>query len=151
MFDNILVVCVGNICRSPTAEFLFKQQLPNKRIASAGLQACLNADGSGWDMDDTARKIAQANGLDCPRHEAQKLNQALVSEYDLILVMEAKHRNQIAERYPEALAKTMLLGQWIENTNNKDIPDPYKKSEDVFQHVYQLIEAATAAWCAKLK
>jgi|SRR5690554_968978 len=151
MFNNILVVCLGNICRSPTAEFALKQKLPHKHIASAGLKACIHSNGIGWDMDDSARKIAQANGLECPTHEAQKLSQQLISEYDLILVMENQHRNMIAQRYPEALSKTMLLGHWLQNTNNKDIPDPYKKSDEVFQHVYQLIDAATTAWCSKLK
>src|SRR5690554_945985 len=149
MFDNILVVCLGNICRSPTAEFLLKQALPHKHIASAGIQACLHKDGTGWDMDATARRIAEENGLACPTHEAQKLNQQLASEYDLILVMEAKHRAMVAERFPEALAKTMLLGHWLESSN-KDIPDPYKKSDDVFQHVYQLIEKATQACSQKV-
>lgn len=150
MFNNILVVCLGNICRSPTAEFLLKQNLPHKRIASAGLKACIHSDGTGWDMDDTARKIAEANGLTCPKHEAQKLSRQLVSEFDLILVMEGQHRNMIAQRYPEAHAKTMLLGHWLKNTSNKDIPDPYKKSEEVYQNVYQLIDAATSAWLTKL-
>lgn len=151
MFENILVVCLGNICRSPTAEFLLKQKLPHKHIASAGLKACIHSNGNGWDMDATARKIAEQNGLSSPKHEAQQLSQKLISEYDLILVMEAKQRNIIAERYPEAHAKTMLLGHWLPNTSNKDIPDPYKKSDEVFQHVYQLIDTATTAWHAKLK
>jgi len=149
MFNNILVVCLGNICRSPTAEFMLKQALPEKHIASAGIQACLHKDGTGWDMDATARRIAEENGLACPPHAAQKLNQQLASEYDLILVMEAKHRAMVAERYPQALAKTMLLGHWLEGPN-KDIPDPYKKSDEVFQHVYQLIEKATQAWVQKV-
>lgn len=150
MFENILVVCLGNICRSPTAEFLLKQALPHKHIASAGIQACIHKNGTGWDMDPTARRIAEGNGLPCSTHEAQKLTQQLASEYDLILVMEAKHRGMVAERFPQALAKTMLLGHWLESSN-KDIPDPYKKSDEVFQHVYQLIEKSTAAWRTKLK
>lgn len=160
MFNNILVVCLGNICRSPTAEFLLKQQLPHKHIASAGLQACIHSDGTGWDMDATAKKIAEQNGLVSPKHQAQKLSQQLISQYDLILVMEAQQRNIIAKRYPEAHAKTMLLGQWLTGTASSpsnsqskgiEIPDPYKKSEEVYQHVYQLIDAAVAAWCSKLK
>lgn len=151
MFNNILVVCLGNICRSPTAEFLLKQKLPHKHIASAGLQACISSDGTGWDMDATAKQVAEQNGLISPKHQAQQLNQQLVSQYDLILVMEAQQRNIIAKRYPEAHAKTMLLGQWLTGTNSKDIPDPYKKSEEVYQHVYQLIDAAVQAWCSKLK
>lgn len=149
MFKNILVVCLGNICRSPTAEFLLKQRLPGVHVASAGLSACKNNDGSGWDMDATAKTIAEKNGLICPTHAAQQLNRDLIRVYDLILVMEASQRNEIAKRYPEAHAKTMLLGNWLPD-GPKDIPDPYKKSTEVYQHVYDLIDAATAKWQAKL-
>lgn len=163
MFDKILVVCLGNICRSPTAEFLLKQRLPNKHIASAGLKAMIHRAnestpdiaGKGWDMDKTARTIAERNGLVCATHQAQLLTRELISQYDLILVMEQAQRSQIAERYPEAHAKTMLLGQWLDSestggSHSKEIPDPYKKSDEVYQHVYQLIDAATAAWAKKL-
>lgn len=149
MFSKILVVCLGNICRSPTAEFLLKQRLPGKHIASAGLSACLHSDGSGWDMDNTAREVAAQNGLNCPSHNARQLSRDLIRVYDLILVMEASQRNEIAKRYPEAHAKTMLLGQWLPD-GPKDIPDPYKKSTEVYQHVYELIDAATTTWQAKL-
>lgn len=150
MFNKILVVCLGNICRSPTAEFLLKQRLPGKHIASAGLSACKHSDGKGWDMCSTARAIAEKNGLSCPIHSAQQLSRELISQVDLILVMEAAQRSQIAQRYPEAHAKTMLLGQWLPG-GKKDIPDPYKKSDEVYQHVYELIDAATAGWQAKIK
>jgi protein-tyrosine phosphatase len=150
MFEKILVICLGNICRSPTAEFLLKQRLPGKHIASAGLSACKHSDGRGWNMCETARATAEKNGLSCPTHSAQQLNRELVSQYDLLLVMETSQRNEIAKRYPEAHAKTMLLGQWLPGTN-KDIPDPYKKSDEVYQHVYQLIDQATATWQLRLK
>lgn len=154
MFDKILVVCLGNICRSPTGEFALKQLLPGKTIASAGLHAMRHRsadgqDGKGWDMDATARAVAERNGLACPTHEAQQLTRELIGHYDLILVMENEQRNHIAKRYPEAHAKTMLLGQWLQ-PGGKDIPDPYKKSDEVYQHVYQLIDQACQAWAQKI-
>lgn len=154
MFDKILVVCLGNICRSPTAEFALKQLLPNKHIASAGLQAMKHSDGNGWDMDKTARLIAEKNGLACPTHQAQQLSRELIGHYDLILVMEHQQRSHISQRYPEATAKTMLLGHWLgsgsQGSGGKEIPDPYKKSDDVYQHVFELIDQACAAWAKKL-
>ena len=154
MFDKILVVCLGNICRSPTGEFALKQLLPHKQIASAGLQAMKYSDGKGWDMDKTARLVAEKNGLACSTHEAQQLSREMISHYDLILVMEQQQRSHISQRYPEATAKTMLLGRWLETgaqgSSGKEIPDPYKKSDEVYQHVFELINDACSAWAKKL-
>ncbi|MDX1525617.1 MAG: low molecular weight protein-tyrosine-phosphatase [Pseudidiomarina maritima] len=149
MFSKILVVCMGNICRSPTAQFMLQQRLPHKTVHSAGITAMKHSDGKGWDMDKTARSIAEKHGHSFPVHEAQQLTRELIGNYDLILVMENNHRNHIAQRYPEAQAKTMLLGQWLEQ-GGKEIPDPYKKSDEVYEHVLKLIDQATEAWTKKL-
>ena len=108
-----------------------------------------HSDGNGWDMDKTARIIAEKNGLPCPTHQAQQLSRELIGHYDLILVMEQQQRSQISQRYPEATAKTMLLGHWLQ-AGGKEIPDPYKKSDDVYQHVFELIDQACSAWAKKL-
>lgn len=147
MFQKILVVCVGNICRSPTAEFLLKQQLPQKQISSAGLHAMVN-DGQGQEMDEQARRIAEQYGLVCPPHQARQLTSELARNHDLILVMEKRHRDDIGKRFPEALAKTMLFGQW---DGQKDIPDPYKKSDEVFHQIYKLIDHHSRLWAKKLE
>lgn len=154
MFQKILVVCLGNICRSPTAQFLLQHHLPNKTIHSAGITAMVHSDGKGWDMDKTAREIAGKNGFEFPVHEAKQLTRELIGHYDLILVMENNHRSHIAKRYPEAHAKTMLLGQWMQSGSQertgKEIPDPYKKSEEVYQHVFELIDKSCNQWKTKL-
>ena len=92
-FEHVLVVCVGNICRSPTAEFLLKRALPGKRVESAGLGALV-----GHDMEATARLVAEAHGLACPQHKARQLTRELCREADVILVMEARHRDGVTGR-----------------------------------------------------
>lgn len=143
MFDNILVVCVGNICRSPTAEFLLKQALPNKTVHSAGLGALV-----GHDTDATAKQVAEQHGVECPTHSARQLTKEMCRQADVILVMEDKHKEAVSRLAPEVRGKTFLLGQW---NNNQEIPDPYKKSEEAFQHVYQLIADNCELWSKKLK
>ncbi|MDS0217755.1 low molecular weight phosphotyrosine protein phosphatase [Pseudidiomarina andamanensis] len=128
---------------------MLQQHLPNRTVHSAGITAMRHSDGRGWDMDQTARIIAKKNGISFPKHEAQQLTRELIGHYDLILVMENNHRSHIASRYPEAHAKTMLLGQWIED-GGKEIPDPYQKSDEVYEHVFKLIEQATETWIQKL-
>jgi protein-tyrosine phosphatase len=87
MFSNILVVCVGNICRSPTGERVLQQLLPNKTISSAGI-AVEKSRLTGKPADETATLIASEKGLSLEDHKAQQLTAQLCSKQDLILVME---------------------------------------------------------------
>ena len=146
MFDNILVVCVGNICRSPIGERYLQQLFPNKQIASAGL-ASKKSHLEGKPADASAQLVAQEHGLDLTGHQSQQLTSALCAQYDLILVMEKGHLTALNDIAPEARGKAMLFGQWI---GQKDIPDPYRQSKEAFDYAYQLIAQAADAWAAKL-
>lgn len=138
MINSVLVVCVGNICRSPTGERLFKRALPEKQFASAGLSAL-----SGYPADQTAREVATQHGLSLEGHRARQLTARMCREYDLILVMEKKHVEQVNRIDPAARGKTMLLGHWL---NQQEIADPYRKSREAFEGVYELLENATQKW-----
>jgi len=142
MFNSILVVCTGNICRSPTGERLLRQLLPNKKVDSAGTGAL-----KGHAADATACSVAEKHNLSLADHQGQQFTRQLAQQYDLILVMEKHHQEEVSTIAPEARGKTMLFAHWI---NNKQIPDPYRKSEEAFEHVYQLIEQAAQAWATKL-
>ncbi|MGF1862444.1 low molecular weight phosphotyrosine protein phosphatase [Photobacterium profundum] len=147
MFNKILVVCVGNICRSPSGEYLLKQYLPNKIINSAGV-ATAKSGLSGKPADKMANTIAKEHGYSLDAHQAQQLTPELCREHDLILVMEKGHIDAVIHIAPEVRGKTMLFGQWIDQ---QDIPDPYRQSREAFDHAYKLIEQAANAWVVKLK
>ena len=68
MFERILVICDGNICRSPTVAAMLSELKPGLSIASAGLIGL-----EGQDMEPTARDVAQQHGLECGPHIARKL------------------------------------------------------------------------------
>jgi len=142
MFDKILVVCVGNICRSPSGEYLLKSLLPDKKIASAGVGALV-----GKPADKQACLIAETHGISLEGHQARQLTAELCHDFDLILVMEQKHIGAVTEIAPEARGKTMLFGHWLDK---QDIPDPYRQSKEAFEHAYRLIEKSAAAWAKKL-
>ncbi|HBY1693794.1 protein tyrosine phosphatase [Klebsiella pneumoniae] len=91
--------------------------------------------------------MAAQNGLSLEGHKGQQFTSSLAREYDLILVMEKSHIEQICRIAPEARGKTMLFGQWL---GHREIPDPYRKSEEAFASVYQLIEQAGLLWVEKL-
>lgn len=140
MFDSILVVCAGNICRSPTAEYVLKSKLVGKsiKVSSAGLTAL-----EGKPADATAKQIAAANGINMDEHQGRQLTSSLVAQNSVILVMEQRHLTDLCNRYPEARGKTFLLGKWL---NDKEVPDPYRQSLEAFEHVYALIDSACSAW-----
>lgn len=142
MFDSILIVCTGNICRSPIGERFLRRILPDKKIDSAGTGALVDHAA-----DAGAVKIAQQYGLSLEGHVGRQFTSALGRQYDLILVMERSHIEQIGHIAPEVRGKTMLFGHWI---NQRDIPDPYRKSDEAFLSVYKLIEQAGKLWAQKL-
>lgn len=142
MFSSILLVCDGNICRSPTAEVLMREGCPNKKIASAGLVGLV-----GRDMAPIAREVALEQGIVCPVHVAQKLTGALCREYDLILVMEKRQRDDMMRLHPGVSGKVFLLTHW---SGGKDIPDPWRRDKEVYQYAFELMHAGAQAWVAKL-
>ncbi|WP_394249758.1 low molecular weight phosphotyrosine protein phosphatase [Vibrio profundi] len=146
MFDKILVVCVGNICRSPTGERVLQKLIPHKQVASAGI-AAEKSHLIGKSADETAILVAAENSVDLEGHQSQQVTSQLCAQYDLILVMEKGHMEALTEISPEARGKTMLFGQWI---GQQDIPDPYRQSREAFEHAYILIDEAAQAWAKKL-
>lgn len=142
MFKSVLVVCTGNICRSPTAERRLRQLLPGVKIDSAGVGALV-----GHGADTQASLTAEKHGLSLEGHRGQQFSAQLARQYDLILVMERSHVEQITQQATEARGKTLLLGHWSER---KEIPDPYRQSEEAFEYVYQLIDNACQSWSKKL-
>ena len=108
MYQKILIVCVGNICRSPTGERLLQKKLPERQIASAGIRAL-----TGNDADFQAIKTALRHGVVIAGHTARQLTVDMCRQADLILVMEPAHIEAVADILPAARSKTMLFGQWL--------------------------------------
>jgi protein-tyrosine phosphatase len=140
---NILVICVGNICRSPTAEKILNSLLKEIIITSAGLNAL-----EGYPINENSKKILSLNGYDDLEHSAKKINNDLIQKADIILAMEYAHIKQLMHLYPEASGKIMLLGHWI---NNQEVSDPYKKSFEAYELVYEQITQACNLWAKKIQ
>ena len=140
-FDNILVVCVGNICRSPMAEALLKQRYPDKAIDSAGVGALV-----GHPADPAALEIMTAQQLDITNHVAKQIDESLAKKADLIFTMSDSQTKWIEERWPFCRGKTFKLGHW----QGKDIADPYKHEMSAFETAYQDIVDSLEQWADKI-
>ena len=145
MFKNILIVCVGNICRSPMAEYSLRHMINKNgidiRVSSAGLGALV-----GHAADEYAIEIMREHGIDGAAHRARQLDGDMVKQNELILVMEHWQMKEIESLYPYARGRVHLLGKWADT----EISDPYKKPKDAFVHAFEKINKACDQWCNKL-
>jgi protein-tyrosine phosphatase len=146
MIRNVLVVCIGNICRSPYGEYVLRDlaQKANAetRFSSAGLGALV-----GKPADPEVTSLALREGLDLSDHRARQFSCDLGAHADLILVMEARHRRDILAIAPELSGRTMLLGHW---TGGNDIADPYRQSSDFHAVIQGQIRKACEAWGGRI-
>lgn len=140
MFKRILIVCLGNICRSPTAEYLFRQRMEPRDIEfrSAGLSALV-----GSPMDATALQLLAESGIDGTMHRARQLTPSMLREADLVLGMERNHILAMIQLVPEARGKVYLLDKWL---HGGDIPDPYHQQRAAFEHVHEIITRSICSW-----
>lgn len=143
--NNILTVCVGNICRSPVAEAMLKDRLPGRKVWSAGLHAVV-----GHGAETTARDIAKQHGLDLSAHRAQQVAGWMCSHADLVLVMEADQQQELEKRYPTARGKIHRLGEFGPQ-GGFDIADPYRQPRAAFEAAQAAIARGVDEWVRRIK
>lgn len=131
VINSILVICLGNICRSPMAEALLKKRYPDRNIASAGLREIT----VGWSADPFAIRVMKENGIDISLHRAKLLTAALLKKTDLVLTMEAEQSDIIRYSFPNYTGKIMRIGEF----GNYDVPDPYSRNINAFHESFDLI------------
>lgn len=135
--QNILVVCVGNICRSPMAEYLLKQHYPNLHVESAGISGLV-----GHSADDKAQLCMHRLSIDMSGHIAKKLNAELIKKADLILVMSNNQQRHLEQTWPFSKGKVFRLGHW----QNKNVSDPYQHDQKFFDDTCELIQQCVTDW-----
>ena len=145
MSQSVLIVCVGNICRSPMGEYLLRIMAQKRGVdicvSSAGLGALV-----GHGADKTAVTVMAEKGVDVSAHFARQLDEDLVKNNELILVMEKWQQKEIERLYPFSKGRVHLLGKWGEI----EIDDPYKMSKFHFIEAYEKINQSCLHWCEKL-
>lgn len=134
---KILMVCLGNICRSPLAEGIMKTKLPeNFKVDSAGT--------GSWHVgklpDERSVDIAQKHGIDITDQRARQFNTEDFDTYDLIFVMDESNYSDVlkmADNEEQASKVKMFL------PNSEDVPDPYFGGTEGFQTVFDMLDEAS--------
>lgn len=142
MVHSVLVVCIGNICRSPMAVGLLRTRLRHVRVESAGLGALI-----GHPADAIARELMRERDIVIDDHRARPLSAPLCAQSDVIFVMDAKQKQSVVDRYPTTRGKVFRLGEFID----QDIFDPYGGERSDFQACLTLIDRAIEDWVERLK
>jgi protein-tyrosine phosphatase len=142
---RILFVCLGNICRSPMAEGVFRSEL-----ARRGLDSLVEVDSAGtsdWHIgeppDPRARRAAAARGHDISALRGRQATRRDMAEFDLILAMDREnleHLRRLAG--PQHAGKVRLFLEFAPDTPEEEVPDPYYGGEEGFEYVLDLLEAA---------
>ncbi|KQP17935.1 low molecular weight protein-tyrosine-phosphatase [Pseudorhodoferax sp. Leaf267] len=150
MFERILLVCTGNICRSPLAEAMVRLQLAEDgRAATAQVRSAGTKAIPGKPADETVLFVARTQptlAASLQSHRSQSIDRTLTWWADLILVMETHHARSVLKLDPTARGKIHLMGAGL----GQSIPDPYLKHETVYREVHNLIAASVASWRHKI-
>jgi protein-tyrosine phosphatase len=150
---RILFVCLGNICRSPMAEGVFR------RVAEdAGKLHLFEIDSAGmgdWHKgeapDHRAQKAALGRGVDISGQAARKVELQDFEDFDLVLAMDGSNIEDLHDIAPHAArAKIRRFLDYAPQVGTQDVPDPYYGGTEGFDHALDLIEAAAQGLLAEL-
>lgn len=137
---RILMVCLGNICRSPLAEGILKSKLPKKHFT-------LDSAGTGdyhigHPPDLRSIAVAKKYGIDISTQKARQFNISDFDSFDYIYAMDHSNYNNIVKmaRHNDDISKVKIILNESSNTTIFDVPDPYFDDLQRFEEVYQILD-----------
>lgn len=143
---KVLFVCMGNICRSPTAEGVFREL-----VAREGLSDVIATDSAGTHSyhvgnppDKRATEVAKSRGVDLSDLRARKAVASDFETFDYILAMDKDNHDDLAYLCPPGLDhKLHMFLSFAPHMNERDVPDPYYGGPAGFEYVLDLVDAAS--------
>ncbi len=150
---SILFVCTGNICRSPTAEAVFRH-----RLREEGAQMHVTHDSAGTSShhvgeppDPRSQAVLKERGIDMSDLRARNVAAQDFYTFDLILAMDRSHLDALQRQAPADVTATIALYMEYATGKPLDVPDPYYGDLSDFRYVIDLTHDATAALLTRLK
>jgi protein-tyrosine phosphatase len=151
---QVLMVCTGNICRSPTAEAVLRHLLVQARldgrvaVDSAGTQAMV-----GWASDPRSAAAAQRRGYELGRRKARALRDEDFDRFELIVAMDESHLDALAQRCPAGARErlSLLMEHGGASLGRREVPDPYYGNPEGFELVLDLIEVGCRGLLATVR
>jgi len=141
---GVLFVCTGNICRSPTAEGIFR-----KLAADAGMAEAVTADSAGTHgyhagepPDPRAQRAAAKRGYDLSALRARTIEDSDFQRFDLILAMDRDHYSILSSAQPMTAHKVKLMMSYARRFKEREVPDPYYGGPQGFERVLDMLEDA---------
>lgn len=142
---KVLFVCMGNICRSPTAHGVFREQ-----VKRAGLSKQIEIDSAGtgpWHVgkapDSRAKSVAKGRGIKLDDLKARQVCNNDYQYYDYILAMDKSNLSDLKAQAAENVHdKIHLFLDYHPDLSKEEVPDPYYGGQAGFEHVFDLVEAA---------
>lgn len=147
---KILMVCLGNICRSPLAEGLLKSKVPeNVLVDSAGTIS----QHEGKHPDPRAQKTARHHQLDISSQQSRPITAADLEIFDRIYCMDLDVMEDVISKAKneEQRQKVLLFMSVLGDHENAEVPDPYWGDMDEFENVYQILDKGCEKIAAELK
>ncbi len=141
---KILFVCLGNICRSPMAEGLFRHV-----AKSHDVEVHVDSAGTGgWHIGDAPDPRGQATlrsrGIDISTQQARQVEDTDFDTFDLVVAMDRRNHDALsALAGPARASKVKLFLEFAPHLDETEVPDPYYGGEDGFEHVYSLLHHAS--------
>ncbi len=151
---SVLFVCLGNICRSPTAHGVFRNM-----VQEAGLEDVIEVDSAGTaafhvgkSPDSRSMQVANERGIDMTDLRARQVDLGDFYQYDYVLAMdEANFSNLKDVALPEHYEKIELFLAYSQEFSETEVPDPYYGGAKGFDHVFDLVESASQGLLQAIK
>jgi protein-tyrosine phosphatase len=142
---EILVICYGNVCRSPYLETVLRAALPGVRVHSAGFV------GAGRAVPEHAAAVAADRGHDMSAHRSRLVSHEMVAAADLVLVMDEHQANELALRYQASAARLLVAGDLDPAPLGlRKVDDPWGKPRAAFEASYTRLERCAEALVTNL-
>ena len=151
---KVLFVCMGNICRSPTAEAVFAKLIEEQKLShlfyidSAGT----HASHSGEPPDTRSQRVAQERGIDMSHLRARKVINGDFEDFDYLLAMDDDNHSILMNACPEHYRhKIKYFLEYAPHLGEREVPDPYYSGLHGFERVLDMVEEAASGFLQSLQ